>query len=78
MKLLIKMAVHEFECESFIDGYHIYEDTRSSTIGKNILAIWKGDTELQWQMYRSSFEKWHHHRPSPKGVIMKNDYALCL
>ena len=40
MKLLlvIKMVVSEFEYESCIRGYHIYEDMWSSTVGEHLIC----------------------------------------
>ena len=35
-KLLIKMAIHEFECESCIHDYHMYKDIWYSTVGENL------------------------------------------
>ena len=34
----MKMAVHEFECESCIRGYHIYKDIWNSTIGEHLIC----------------------------------------
>ena len=38
IKLLIKMAMREFECKFCIHGYHMYKDIWSPTVSENLLA----------------------------------------
>ena len=32
------MAVHEFECESCIHGYHIYKEIWNSAVGEHLIC----------------------------------------
>ena len=71
------MVVSEFEYESCICGYHIYEDMWSSTVGEHLMC--ERETLNLTDRYavadRPSFEGQRHHRSSSKGNVTNDRYS---
>ena len=65
--------MHKFEYKSCIRSYHIRIWRHMGLHCWWICLLWKGDTEFNWQICHSSFERWRHshHQSSSKDVIRR-------